>query len=120
MHDKMFFFTIWLVHDEDAPATITIICNLKFIVNLFQRQDVGDGLLMEPYLAIVFHKTLSVGREGAAISIDSYGGLNFPSLSNQSLITEEIDGGLVVKEDVVPQLDVGISAPGDVAEIIVF
>ena len=75
---------------------------------------------MEPYLAVVSHKTLNVGCEGATISIYSYRGLNFPSSSDQSLITEEIDGGLVVKEDAVPQLDVRVSALGDVAEIIVF
>ena len=51
---KVHALTIWIV-DYEESVTVTIICYSELVLDIIQCQNVGDYLLIKPYLTTPFY-----------------------------------------------------------------
>ena len=60
MHHKFHFVAVALVNEERL-GILTVVGDTEFLLNVLERQNVGDGILMESHLAVIPDESLLVG-----------------------------------------------------------
>ena len=69
--------------DNEDSRAFTVICNAKFVSDIFQAENVGNGILMEPTFTIVADVSFGACGKGSAIAMDGHRVLGFPSFERQ-------------------------------------
>jgi len=81
---------------------------LEFGPDILQGEDVGDSIFMKPHLTIILQSTLLVGSQGSSISIDSHVLITGVDILEQLLVAKDVHSGLIVQQDQVLQLELGV------------
>ena len=83
MHHKVHLLTIWLVHGKYAAVVVAIIHYIKLLLHLFEQENISDGVVIKPHIAIVLDMCLTAGGEQTAIATDGHAVVDGPDGGHQ-------------------------------------
>ena len=76
--------------DGKGTAVTVIVCDFEMLLHIFERQNVHNGMIIEPDFAIVAHEGFLGCIENATIPVDCHLLVYIPDFGNKSQITEKI------------------------------
>ena len=85
--------------DNEFIVLITVECDPILGFDPGQRKDIGNTIWMKPHCAVSWKLTYQVHSYHPGCTMDVHVLANLPNISEESMINEHINGGLVVQKD---------------------